>query len=160
MRFRKSALRIGIIGAGSCDTATAEIARETGRLLAERGALLYCGGLSGVMEAACQGAVSAGGTTIGIIPGNTPQDANPYVTIPVATGLGQARNLVIINSSDALIAISGRYGTLSEIAFALKLGKPVIGLSTWREIPGVIETSSPEEAVNLAIKEALQQRWK
>ncbi len=147
-------MRIGIIGAGSCDSRIAALAEETGRLLAEVGAVIYCGGLGGVMEAACKGASSAGGLTVGILPSDRAKDANRYVQIPVATGLGQARNLVIIQSSQALIAISGGYGTLSEIGFALKLNRPVVGLETWPGLPGIRYVKSPEEAAEAAISAA------
>ncbi len=143
--------RIGIIGAGSCDAKVAALAEETGTLIARSGAMLYCGGLGGVMEASCRGALKAGGITVGIVPTDRAEDANRYVKIPVATGLGQARNLIIIQSSQALIAISGGYGTLSEIGFALKLGRPVIGLETWQGIKGIIHAQGPEDAVNRAL---------
>jgi uncharacterized protein (TIGR00725 family) len=141
---------IGVIGGSAGDEKVRETAYETGRLIAEAGAMLVCGGLSGVMEAACKGAREAGGTTIGILKGESIADANPYVDIPVATGLGHGRNLIIINTACALIAVSGRYGTLSEIAFAIQSGKPVFGLGTW-DIEGVIKCDSPEEAVGKAL---------
>ena len=121
-----------------------------GELVAKRGAVLICGGLEGVMEAASLGAKNAGGTTVGIIPSYEKKDANPYVQIVVATGMGHARNTIVAASSDALIAIGGETGTLSEIALALKLGKKVIGLETW-DIPGVIKAKTPEEAVKKVI---------
>ncbi|UCE65495.1 MAG: TIGR00725 family protein [Candidatus Zixiibacteriota bacterium] len=142
---------IGVIGGSAGNEKVRKTAYEVGKLIAEAGALLVCGGLSGVMEAACKGAREAGGTTIGILKGRSIEDANPYVDIPVATGLGHGRNLVIINTARALIAISGRYGTLSEIAFAIQSGKPVFGLGTW-DIEGVIKCDSPEEAVKKALE--------
>lgn len=141
---------IGVIGGSAGDEKVRKTAQEVGRLIAESGAMLVCGGLSGVMEAACKGAREAGGTTIGILKGQSIADANPYVDIPVATGLGHGRNLVIINTACALIAISGRYGTLSEIAFAIQSGKPVFGLGTW-DIDGVVECEDPKEAVERAL---------
>jgi uncharacterized protein (TIGR00725 family) len=141
---------IGVIGGSAGDEKIRKTAYEVGRLVAEAGALLICGGLSGVMEAACRGAQEAGGTTIGILPGQSITDANPYVDIPIATGLGHGRNLIIINTAHALIAVSGRYGTLSEIAFAIQSGKPVFGLGTW-DIEGVIKCSIPDEAVKMAL---------
>jgi hypothetical protein len=102
-----------------------------GRALAEAGAVLVCGGLGGVMEAACRGAQEAGGTTVGILPGHDRADANPYVDVAVATGLGEARNALVVRAADALIAVGGEYGTLSEIALALKAGKPVVGIDSW-----------------------------
>jgi len=142
---------IGVIGGSVGDEKVRKTAYEVGRLIAESGSMLVCGGLSGVMEAACKGAREAGGTTIGILKGQSISDANPYVDIPVATGLGHGRNLVIINTACALIAISGRYGTLSEIAFAIQSGKPVFGLGTW-DIEGVVNCGEPKEAVDRALR--------
>ncbi len=142
--------RIGIIGAGLCDQDTYEIARATGALVASRGGLIYCGGLGGVMEAACRGATEAGGNTVGILPGFKASEANRFVTIPVVTGLSHARNVVLVRSCEALIAISGSHGTLSEIALALKMWKPVIGLNTWPGIQNVHYVKTAEEAVEKA----------
>lgn len=142
---------IGIIGGSIVDKAIYDTAYQVGKLIAENGAALVCGGLTGVMEAACKGATEAGGTTIGILPGLRIDDANPYIDIPVATGLGHGRNLIIVNTASALIAVSGKYGTLSEIGFALQSGKPVYGLGTW-DIEGVIVCASAEEAVEKALK--------
>jgi len=122
---------VAVIGAGYCSRDIARLAEEVGRLLAQQGATLVCGGLGGVMEAACRGAKSAGGRTIGILPGRSRRDANPFVDIPVVTGMGEARNVIVAGSGQAVIAVSGGYGTLSEIAHALKLGIPVVGLSSW-----------------------------
>ena len=141
---------IRVIGGSSVDQTAFDTAYEVGRLIAEAGAILICGGLTGVMEAACKGAKNAGGTTIGVLPGSNIFDANPYVDIPIASGLGYSRNLIIINTAQALIAISGRYGTLSEIGFALQSGKPVFGLGTW-DIDGVVACSTAEEAVTKAL---------
>ena len=126
------------------------MAEEVGRLLARRGAVVVCGGLGGVMEAACRGASRAGGTTVGVLPGLDRGAANPFVSVAVATGLGEVRNALVVRAADALIAVGGVYGTLSEIALALKAGKPVIGLGTW-EIDGVERVEGPEAAVNLAL---------
>jgi uncharacterized protein (TIGR00725 family) len=138
---------IGVIGAGNADDETTRMAEEVGRLIGRSRALLVCGGLGGVMEAAARGAQGAGGTTIGILPGSGTRDANAWIDIPVATGMGEARNMVIVRTADALIAVGGEYGTLSEIAFALKSGKPVIGLRTW-DIPGVIKAADESDAVH------------
>jgi uncharacterized protein (TIGR00725 family) len=138
---------IGIIGAGSCDEKISRIAEEMGRRVAESGAALVCGGLGGVMEAASKGAKESGGLTIGILPGFNKDEANPYIDIPIVTGLSHARNVIVVRSADVVIAISGGYGTLSEIALALKMGKPVIGIGTWEGIDGVIRVKSPEEAM-------------
>ncbi len=140
---------LAVIGAGNADTATLALAEEVGRLIAEAGALLVCGGLGGVMEAAAKGAKSAGGTTVGILPQPYRHDANAYIDVPIATGFGEGRNVFIVRTSDALIAVGGEYGTLSEIAFALKSGKPVIGLNTW-DIKGVQKAGSPQDAVVMA----------
>lgn len=143
---------IGIIGGGECSKEIATLAEAVGAELARRSMVLICGGYGGVMEAACRGAKRTGGLTVGILPGTDPGEANPYVDIPIATGLGQARNLVIVTASAALIAIDGEYGTLSELGFALKLGKRVVGLAAW-EIPGVLIAKDPKEAVELALRE-------
>lgn len=144
---------ISVIGAGSCDKEIYSMAEKVGRLIAQKGATLVTGGLGGVMEAASKGAQEAGGTTVGILPGFSKDDANRYVDIPITTGLSHARNVIIARSADALIAVSGEYGTLSEIAIALKLGKPVIGIKTWDTIKGVIKVNSPEEAIETVMQE-------
>ncbi len=141
---------IGVIGAGECDEALARRAEEVGQGLAEAGAVLVCGGMGGVMAAACRGAKLAGGLTVGILPGQDRVEANPFVDIAVATGINEARNLAIIRTADALIAVGGSFGTLSEIGFALKAGKRVIGLETW-DIAGVEKADSPGVAVRLAL---------
>jgi hypothetical protein len=142
---------IGVIGGGSAGITHYSKAEEVGRLIALRGWMLVCGGLGGVMEAAARGAHEAGGVTIGLLPGNDRDSANQFITIPITTGLGEGRNLLIVRTADLLIAVGGEYGTLSEIALALKTGKPVIGLDTW-DIPGVIRALSPEDAVSHANK--------
>lgn len=144
--------KIGILGAGLCNPEIAAIAEQTGRIIAERGAILYCGGLGGVMEAAAKGAFEAGGMTVGILPGSKSTDANPYIKIPIMTDMGYARNVILVRSCDVLIAIAGSYGTLSEISLALKMWKPVIGLNTWENLKGVYYVSSPEEAVGKAFE--------
>jgi uncharacterized protein (TIGR00725 family) len=143
---------ISVIGAGSCNNEIYKTAEEVGTLIAKRNAVLVSGGLDGVMEAASKGAREAGGVTVGILPGFTKDDANEYVTIPITTGLSHARNIIVVRSADAVIAVSGEYGTLSEIAIALKLCKPVIGIQTWGTIEGVINVNTPEEAVNKAFE--------
>ena len=144
-------LIIGVIGAGKADAELTGMAEEVGRLIASRNALLLCGGLGGVMEAAARGAKAAGGTTIGILPQATKELANQYIDVPIATGFGEGRNVIIIRTADALIAIGGEYGTLSELAFALKMGKPVIGIDTW-DIEGIIKADTPEAAVDSAFE--------
>ncbi len=151
-------MRIAVIGGGFCDAETAALAEEVGRELARRGAILVCGGLGGVMEAACRGAKSAGGLTVGILPGVSAADANPYVDIPIVTGLGEARNIIVVRSAQAVIAVNGEYGTLSEIAYALKLGIPVVGLRTWqlrkdgREVEAITVAKDPKDAVEKALR--------
>jgi len=150
---------IGVIGTSNCTSEIGNLAEEIGRGIAKAGATLVCGGLGGVMEYACKGAKSEGGTTLGILPGMDKNDANDYVDIPIVTGLSIARNLIIVHTADALIAVSGGYGTLSEIAFALNVGKPVIALHTWvLEDAGKVDdelflrVEDPKTAVELAIK--------
>jgi hypothetical protein len=145
--MKKKVLKIGIIGAGVCSQEVYKTAEKLGSIVAERGDLLICGGLGGVMEAAAKGAKSKGGATIGILPGFSSEDANPFIDIPIITGLSHARNIIIVRSSDILIAVAGEYGTLSEIAIALKLGKPVIGIGSWNISKDIIQTKSPEEAI-------------
>jgi uncharacterized protein (TIGR00725 family) len=144
-------MQIGVIGASCCSTEIAKLAEEVGREIGRKGAALVCGGLGGVMEFASKGAKEAGALTIGILPGTSKEEANSYIDIPIVTGLGHARNVVIAHSSDSIIAISGEHGTLSEIAIGLKLKKTVIGLNTW-DIEGVIQVKTAEEAVEKAIK--------
>jgi hypothetical protein len=153
-------LRIGVIGESVASKRSIDLAYRVGREIARMGAILVCGGLGGVMEATCRGAREEGGLTVGILPGEDPGEANPYVDIPIITGLSHGRNIIVVRSSQAIIAIGGSYGTLSEIAFALKLGIPIIGLNTWnslskdqRSLP-IIHLDDPVEAVLRAIKEA------
>ncbi len=142
--------RIGVIGSGRCSREIYRLAERVGEGIGRRGAILICGGLGGVMEGACKGAKAAGGTTVGILPGARPDEANAFVDIPVVTGLSLARNLVVVRSSQAVMAIEGRYGTLSEIAFSLQLGVPVIGLKTTYHDPQMIQAHDPEDAVDQA----------
>ena len=144
---------VAVVGAGRATAEQLEAAEEVGRRVGDAGAVLVCGGLGGVMEAACRGAKAAGGTTLGILPGIRRADANPFVDVAVPTGLGEARNALVARAADALIAVAGEYGTLSEIALALKGGKPVVGLDSW-EIEGVVIASSPSDAVRLALDSA------
>ncbi len=143
-------LIIGVIGTAQATDEEYNMAVEVGKQIAKRNAVLVCGGEGGVMEAACRGAKSEGGVTIGIIPGQSRSEANRYVDIPIVTGMGHARNIVVVRSSNAIIAVAGSYGTLSEIAFALNLGIPIIGLNTWEVSPEIRIVSSPKEAVALA----------
>ena len=147
----KKKIRIGVIGGSKANTKSLQVAYKVGQLITEKGAILVCGGLGGVMEATSRGAKQAGGLTIGILPGNSPGDANPYIDIAIATGLGYGRNSLVAMNSDVIIAIDGQYGTLTEIAYGRIYGKKIIGLGTW-DIDGVIKAQSAEEAVNLALK--------
>lgn len=142
---------IGVIGSGECDDAVAKKAYEVGRGIAEAGYPLVCGGLGGVMEAACRGAVEADGVTIGVLPGGSVETANPYVKIPIVTGIGLARNVIIVQSARVLIAIHGGPGTLSEIAYALQYGVPVVSLGSHDVSPKVIQVKSAEDAVRQAV---------
>jgi len=141
---------IAVIGPGQADAREQATAREVGRLLAEAGLVVLTGGLGGVMESASRGAADAGGTVVGVLPGDDADSANPFVGIAVPTGMGQARNAVLINSADAVIAIGKGYGTLSEIAIALRAGKRVVGIGTW-EIEGVRVVTSSKEAVDAVL---------
>src|SRR3954452_19296345 len=142
---------IAVVGAGQASGEQARDAEAVGRALGQAGAVLVCGGLGGVMEAACRGANAAGGTTVGILPTDDRRDANDHVDVALATGLGEMRNALIVRAVDALIAIGGEYGTLSEIALALKSGTSVVGLGTWRlarangeAVDAIVTAASPE----------------
>lgn len=150
MEFRNR-LRIGVIGGSAPDPKFLKIAHEVGRRVAEKGALLVCGGLGGIMEAAARGAKEAGGVTVGILPGKSPQEANPYIDFPIATGLGYSRNALVALNADVLIAVNGQFGTLTEIAFGNIYGKPVFGIGTWN-IQGVVKAATAEEAVDRAFQ--------
>jgi uncharacterized protein (TIGR00725 family) len=139
--------RIAIIGAGIADEETYNLAYRIGKLLGERGAIIYTGGLGGVMEGASRGAYEAGALTVGILPGNKAEEANPYVRVPVVTNMGEGRNVILVRCAEVVVAISGGDGTLSEIALALKMWKTVIGIKTWENISGVLYVDSPEEVL-------------
>src|SRR5262245_11125473 len=152
------------MGGAECSPRVEELARRVGQLVAERGGIVVCGGRGGVMEAAARGAKEAGGVTVGILPGASADDANAFIDIPVVTELANARNVVNVLTSQAIIAIHGGYGTLSEIALALRSGIPVVGLQTWSIVPpgggaaDLIEARTPEEAVDIAFRRAGQGR--
>src|SRR3954469_2159624 len=154
--------QISVIGSGTCaqDSETAGLAERVGRGLAEAGAVLVCGGMGGVMEAASRGAAQAGGTVIGIVPSDDPAHANPHCTHVVATGIGHARNLAVVASGQAVIAIGGEWGTLAEIGFARRLGRPVVAIKSWTlsnqagmEV-GIVEAGTAKEAVDAALAAA------
>ncbi|MEZ5076335.1 MAG: TIGR00725 family protein [Solirubrobacterales bacterium] len=152
---------MAVIGSGTCaqDSETARLAEQVGRLLAGEGAAVVCGGLGGVMEAVCRGASGAGGTAIGIVPGNAIAAANPHCTHVVATGIGHARNLAVVSSGEVAIAVGGEWGTLSEIGFARAIGRPVVTLHSWEvrgreamaDAPGITAAETPAEAVAAAL---------
>jgi uncharacterized protein (TIGR00725 family) len=155
---------LAVVGGGEADDTTCDLAEEVGEVLARRGAVLVCGGLGGVMEAACRGARAGGGTTLGILPGSDRRAANPFVDVAVPTGMGEARNALVVLCADALVAVGGEFGTLSEIALALRNGKPAVGLDTWelrrhgRPVDAIVPATSPEQAVDLALALAAASR--
>jgi uncharacterized protein (TIGR00725 family) len=154
-------VQISVIGASEGESEILRDAEAVGRGIAEAGAVLVCGGLTGVMEAASKGAASAGGTVVAVLPTLSPADANPYVTYAVATGTGHARNLAVVASGEAVIAVGGEWGTLSEIAYARKLGRPVVTLQSWPlknragTDLGIVEAETPEQAVRAALSTAV-----
>jgi uncharacterized protein (TIGR00725 family) len=141
---------VAVVGPGAASAEELAAAEAVGRGLGEAGAVVVCGGLGGVMEAACRGAREAGALTVGLLPGAARADANPWVEVAIPTGLGEARNALVVRAADAVIAVGGEWGTLSEIAFAMKAGKPVIGLGSW-DLPGIVVVGSAEEAVARAL---------
>jgi hypothetical protein len=151
-------LHVAVVGAGEAGEDLATAAEEVGRRLALGGAAVVCGGLGGVMEAACRGAKSGGGLTIGILPGRRREDANRWVDVAIPTGLGETRNALVVLSADAVVAIGGEHGTLSEVAFGLKLGRPVVGVRTWRLVRGdgtVDESIVPVDDAEAAVAAVL-----
>ena len=148
---------VAVVGPGKCTEEEATLALDVGKALALAGVAVLTGGLGGVMEAASRGAFEAGGMTIGFLPGLNSTDANRFVSVPIATGIGELRNFLIVRAADAIIAIGGEWGTLSEIAMAMKLGKPVVGLGTWElkstnpATQPILRAESPDEAVKLAL---------
>ncbi len=149
---------IAVIGSGQCTEEVKAVAREVGRLVAKAGAILVCGGLGGVMDGAAEGAKSAGGMTVGILPDHIRMGASRFLDISIPSGMGEMRNALIVRAADALIAVHGEFGTLSEIALAMKTGKPVVGLHTWEfskpdvEMEALIRAKTPKEAVDMAIE--------
>ena len=146
---------VAVVGGSACTAQEAEWATAVGRLIAERGAVLLCGGLGGVMEAAARGAKAAGGLTIGILPGDDPADANASIDVAIATGMGEMRNALIVRAAGAIIAIGGGWGTLSEIALARRIETPVVGLhDSFTASVGIPRVERPEEAVRWALEQA------
>jgi uncharacterized protein (TIGR00725 family) len=152
-------VHVSVIGPGRADAEVEAAAEAVGRELGRRGAVVVCGGLGGAMEAACRGARAEGGTTIGILPGPDRRGANPFLTVSIPTGMGELRNGLVVRAGDAVIAVSGEFGTLSEIGFALKIGRPVVGLRTWElaragepVADAIMVASDPAEAVARALE--------
>jgi hypothetical protein len=149
---------VAVVGSGSATGDDVRVAEAVGRGLGAAGAVVVCGGLGGAMEAACRGAKEAGGTTVGLLPGHDRGAANPFVDVAIATGLGEARNALVVRAADALVAVGGSWGTLSEIALAIRTGTRVVGIGTWElslrgePIEGVVAARSAEEAVALALE--------
>ena len=149
---------IAVVGPSAGTPTELALGEAVGRLIAEAGAVLVCGGMGGVMEAAAGGSADAGGRSVGILPTDSRLDANPYVTVAVATGMGEARNALVVRTADAVIAVHGEFGTLSEIALALKMGKPVVGLGTWElardgvPVDAIVRASDPRDAVKTALQ--------
>ena len=152
-----------MVGGGEAPHEVCRAAEVVGAALARGGAVVVCGGLGGVMEAACRGARGEGGTTVAVLPGDDRRAANPFAEVAVATGMGEARNAVVVRTADAVVALAGEFGTLSEIALALRLDKPVVGLSTWelalggRAVEAVVRVDDPEQAARLALELARAQ---
>jgi uncharacterized protein (TIGR00725 family) len=142
---------VAVVGPSEATPEESQQAEEVGRLLAASGTVVVCGGLGGVMEAVSRGAHGAGGTVLGILPGTDRADANEHVTIALTTGMGEMRNALVVRAADAVIAVGGAYGTLSEIAFALRTGVPVVGIGTW-DLGDVIDAPDPDGAVALALE--------
>ncbi len=148
----KRAPAIAVIGAGEAPAEVLELARAAGAEIAARGAVLVCGGRGGVMAAAAQGARERGGHTIGILPGYDANDANPHIEFAISTGMGEARNAIVIGSADAVIALAGEGGTLSEIGLALKLGRPVVALQSWPQLENLYRADTAAAAVAMALE--------
>jgi uncharacterized protein (TIGR00725 family) len=157
-------LHIAVIGGGHAGADDCDRAARVGRALAEAGAVVVCGGLGGVMAAACRGARDGGGTSVGILPGPDRDEANEYVDVVVTTGMGEGRNMLVVRNADAVVAVGGEFGTLSEVALALQAGVPVIGIETWelskggRPARGILEAKNPEDAADMAMREAARRR--
>ncbi|MBW2339014.1 MAG: TIGR00725 family protein [Deltaproteobacteria bacterium] len=143
-------IHIGVIGAGECSKEIYGIAYEVGCLIGQNEWVLVCGGLGGVMEGAAKGCLEKGGITVGILPGTEKHSANPFVTLAIPTGMGEARNVLVVMASDVVIAVAAGYGTLSEIGLALKIGRPVVGLKTWPRITGIEYVETAQQAIDVA----------
>jgi uncharacterized protein (TIGR00725 family) len=151
-------LQIAVAGGRACTPETQRLARAVGREVAAAGAVLVCGGLGGVMEAVARGAADAGGTVIGLLPDYRHARGNRYLTVALPTGLGHARNVLVAAAGDALIAFTGKHGTLAEVALTCALGRPVVALGAWNDIPGVLAAAGARAAVREAVRLARRQR--
>ncbi len=145
---------IAIVGAGKCSRKLRDMAAAAGRYVAEQGGVVVCGGMSGVMEGAARGAREAGGVTIGILPGTDKSDANEFIDFALPTGFGEARNIMVVRAADAVIAFPGKYGTLSEMAFALKMKKPLVSVGAWKLGDDIVQIDDPVEAARVALEMA------
>lgn len=148
---------IAVIGAGKCSRKLRDMAAEIGRYVAENGGVVLCGGLGGIMEGAARGAKEAGGTTIGIIPSENKADANQFIDYVIPTGFGQARNVLVVRAADAIVALPGKFGTLSEMAFALVSGKPIVSVQAWKLGEEILQVEDPIEAAKIAMDFARKQ---
>jgi hypothetical protein len=148
---------IAVIGASKCSKKLRDMAASVGKYVAENDGVILCGGMGGIMEGAARGAKEGGGTTIGILPTDDKGDANEFIDYVIVTGFGEARNIMVVRSADAVVAFPGKYGTLSEMAFALKAGKPVISISAWKLGDEIIHVDDPVEAARLALELAAKQ---
>lgn len=156
--MRGCPLRITVVGGSRCDEVTASLAERVGQAIARGGGVLICGGLGGAMEAAARGARESGGITVGILPGTDASDANAFISIPIPTGMGDARNVINVRSGEVVVAVPGSYGTLSEIAVALGRGIPVVAVGAWTDMEGVIAANDAEDAVDKALTLARKRR--
>ena len=148
---------IAVIGAGKCSKKLRDMAADIGRYVAENGGVVLCGGLGGIMEGAARGAKEAGGTTIGIIPSENKADANQFIDYVIPTGFGQARNVLVVRAADAIVALPGKFGTLSEMAFALVSGKPIVSVQAWKLGEEILQVEDPIEAAKIAMDLARKQ---
>ena len=148
---------IAVIGAGKCSRKLRDMAADIGRYVAENGGVVRCGGLGGIMEGAARGAKEAGGTTIGIIPSENKADANQFIDYVIPTGFGQARNVLVVRAADAIVALPGKFGTLSEMAFALVSGKPIVSVQAWKLGEEILQVEDPIEAAKIAMDLARKQ---
>ena len=146
---------IAVVGAGKCSKKLRDMAAEVGKYVAENGGVIVCGGLGGIMEGAARGAKEAGGVTIGILPTDNKDDANEYIDFVIPSGFGEARNMLVIRTADVVIAFPGKFGTLSEMAFAMQAKKPVISVNAWKLGEDIVQAETPEQAAKLAMELAV-----